>query len=77
MNKKGSIIGFIENGISVFRNASLGQYKNKSQEIVDWEKNLLNLDNDWRSDKKHLREDRRNVENDIRKTFDNIVLGNG
>ncbi|MCS2936816.1 hypothetical protein PQ628_28670 [Bacteroides ovatus] len=68
---------FIKNGASTFRNASQGNYKQNSGTISEIRKEIMEKNGTRSDDKKNLMEDRRKIEGDVRKSFDEIVLNNG
>lgn len=68
---------FIKNGASTFRDASQGHYKQDSDAISEIRKEILEKDRGRSDDKKNLIEDRKNIEGDVRKAFDEIVLSHG
>ena len=68
---------FIKNGPSTFRDASQGHYKQNSEAISEIRKEILEKDRNRNDDKRNLMEDRKNVEGDVRRSFNEIVLNNG
>lgn len=68
---------FIKNGASTFRDASQGRYKQNSEAISEIRKEILEKDRNRNDDKRNLMKDRKNVEGDVRKSFNEIVLSNG
>lgn len=68
---------FIKNGASTFRDASQGRYRQNSDAVSEIRKEIMEKDRDRTDDKKNLMEDRKNVEGDVRRSFEEIVLNNG
>ena len=68
---------FIKNGASTFRDAYQGHYKQNSEAISEIRKEILEKDRNRNDDKRNLMEDRKNVEGDVRRSFNEIVLNNG
>jgi hypothetical protein len=68
---------FIKNGISTFRDASRGSYKDDSSEVSSIRKEIMEKDNNSSDDKKNLIEDRKKVGRDVRKSYNEIVLNHG
>lgn len=68
---------FIKNGASTFSKASQGSYKQNSGTISEIRKEIMGRNRDRSDDKRNLMEDRRKIEGDVRKSFDEIVLNNG
>ena len=64
---------FIKNGASTFRDASQGHYKQNSEAISEIRKEILEKDRNRNDDKRNLMEDRKNVEGDVRRSFNEIV----
>lgn len=68
---------FIKNGVSTFRDASIGRYKQNSEAISELRKELLEKRSDRSDDKKNLLEDRKHVERDVCVSFNEMALNNG
>lgn len=68
---------FLKNGASTFRDASQGRYRQNSEAISEIRKEIFEKDRSRTDDKKNLMGDRKNVEGDVRKSFNEIVLNNG
>ncbi|MBV3853174.1 hypothetical protein KSY24_05420 [Bacteroides thetaiotaomicron] len=68
---------FIKNGASTFRDASQGRYRQNSDAVSEIRKEIMEKDRDRTDDKKNLMEDRKNVEGDVRRSFEEIILNNG
>ena len=67
---------FITHGISVFRAASAGRYHEESESIKTLKEELMEPSS-AHQDAKKLREDRRRVGLDMRRSFNKLVLENG
>lgn len=67
---------FIKNGISTFRDASQGDYKQNSDAISEIRKEILEKNRNRADDRRCLIEDRKNVEGDVRRSFKGIILNN-
>ena len=71
-------LAFVRNGQKVFYQASKGEYSAKSEEVSKMEKDLFSRKNSSiQEDKMRLYSDRKNIEKDIRISYNNIVLNNG
>lgn len=70
------VSSFIKNGITTFRDASRGDYRQDSEAISEIRKEILEKDRNRDDDKRNLLEDRKNVERDIRKSYNEILLSN-
>ena len=68
---------FIKNVASTFRDASQGLYKQSSEAISEIRKEILEKDRNRNDDKRNLMEDRKNIEGDVRRSFNEIALKNG
>ena len=68
---------FIKNGASTFREASQGNYKQNSEAISEIREEVIGKSCSRADDKRNLLEDRRKIEKDVRKSFNNYVLNNG
>lgn len=69
---------FVRNGASVFSEASRGQYNRESQEVQSIKNEVFSKKyRSFSDDKRNLAKDRENVSNDIRKSFEELVLNNG
>lgn len=67
----------VKNGVSTFRDASQGLYKQNSDAISEIRKEIFEKERSRTDDKRNLRKDRKNVEGDVRRSFNEIVLNNG
>lgn len=70
------ITQFISNGTRVLRDSSRGEYKQES-EIISQLREELFIESDKMDDKSKLRQDRKNVEKDVRETWEKLKLSNG
>ncbi|MGI6862590.1 hypothetical protein ACMYZ8_02120 [Bacteroides sp. KG156] len=68
---------FIKNGASTFREASQGNYKQNSEAISEIREEVIGKSRSKADDRRNLLEDRRKIEKDVRKSFNNYVLNNG
>lgn len=68
---------FIKNGASTFRDASQGHYKQDSEAISKIRKEILETDRNRIDNKKNLMEDRKKIERDVRKSFNEMAINNG
>lgn len=69
---------FLNNGASVFNQASKGQYTRELEEVRSIKKEIFTREEgSFSADKRNLAKDRENVNNDIRKSFEELVLNNG
>ncbi|WP_289074338.1 hypothetical protein [uncultured Bacteroides sp.] len=67
---------FIKNGARVLRDSSRGEYKQES-EIISRLKEELFIESDKMDDKSKLKQDRKNIERDVREAWDKLKLSNG
>lgn len=67
---------FIKNGARVLRDSSRGEYKQES-EIISRLKEELFIESDKIDDKSKLKQDRKNIERDVREAWDKLKLSNG
>lgn len=68
---------FVKNGASVFNEASKGQYQRESEAVRSIKKEIFTKDDgSFSNDKRNLIKDRESVNNDIRKSFEKLVLNN-
>lgn len=67
---------FIANGAKVLRDSSRGEYKQES-EIISQLKEELFVESDKMDDKSKLRQDRKNIEKDVREAWEKLKLSNG
>lgn len=67
---------FIKNGARVLRDSSRGEYKQES-EIISRLKEELFIESDKMNDKSKLKQDRKNIERDVREAWDKLKLSNG
>lgn len=77
MKKIKRFFAFVRNGQKVYYHASRGEYQCKSDAVREIEKDMFSRHSNIRTDKMNLYSDRKKIERDIRKSFDNIVLNNG
>ncbi|OAV70075.1 hypothetical protein Barb6XT_00111 [Bacteroidales bacterium Barb6XT] len=77
MNGLKEIGTFLKNGFSVFRSASQGEYSGDSEAIREIRNEIMQTERSFADDKKNLRQDRSNIERDMRKSFNKIALNNG
>ena len=56
---------------------SQGHYKQNSEAISEIRKEILEKDRNRNDDKRNLMEDRKNIEGDVRRSFNEIALKNG
>lgn len=68
---------FAANGIRVFSKSSKGQYHDESDAVRKIKEEMMSGTSDRHRDLENRMRDRRNVEADIRKSFNKIILGNG
>ena len=66
---------FITNGARVLRDSSHGEYRQESEIISQLKKELF-IESQM-DDKSKLRQDRKNVEKDVRTAWDKLKLSNG
>lgn len=76
MNQIKKVITFILNGMKVFSLAARGQYQNNSGEIQKLRKQVLTMSS-VEDDHVNLRNDIRNISNDIKISFQNITCSHG
>lgn len=67
---------FIKNGARVLRDSSRGEYKQES-EVISQLKEELFIESDKMDDKSKLKQDRKNIEKDVREAWDKLKLSNG
>lgn len=68
---------FAANGIRVFGKASKGQFYSESEAVKAIKKEMMERTSDRRDDIESLLQDKKKVEADIRKSFNNLILING
>lgn len=68
---------FAGNGVRVFRKASKGQFQSESEVVKELNKEVMSNRSNRYTDIENLIRDRRNIDTDIRKSFNNLVLKNG
>lgn len=76
MRVKNELLRFLRNGTSVFREASKGRYNYESEAVSNLKKEVFK-EKERIDDKINLLNDRKKIEGDIRKAFNEIVLNNG
>lgn len=67
---------FIKNGAKVLRDSSHGEYKQES-EVISQLKEELFIESDKMDDKSKLKQDRKNIERDVREAWEKLKLSNG
>lgn len=67
---------FAVRGVKSFHDASLGKYKDESQEVRELKEEMMNHPSSTATDRRNLRKDQRSVYRDIRKSYNKIVTGN-
>lgn len=67
---------FIKNGARVLRDSSRGEYKQES-EVISRLKEELFIESGKMDDKSKLKQDRKNIERDVREAWDKLKLSNG
>lgn len=67
---------FIANGARVLRDSSRGEYRQES-EIISRLKEELFVESDKMDDKSKLKQDRKNIEKDVREVWEKLKLSNG
>lgn len=73
MKKIKRLFAFIRNGKKVYYQASRGVYECKSDAVREIEKDMFSRKSNIGADKMNLYSDRKKIERDIRKSFDNIA----
>lgn len=68
---------FAANGIRVFGKTSKGQFHSESEAVKAIKKEMMERTSDRRDDIESLLQDKKKVEADIRKSFNNLILING
>lgn len=71
------IFHFFKNGFFVLRHASIGEYKENSQEIEAIRREMFAVPSNRQTDMENLRKDRANIAHDVRTAFNKLVLSNG
>ena len=66
---------FISNGTNVFRSAARGGYSGESDAVKALRKDIMERPSSLRADREHLDGDRMNVAADVRRSFNQLVLG--
>jgi hypothetical protein len=72
-----SVERFIQNGADTFYYAAKGIYKDESNTVSELKEELFGQRKSREDDKKNLLNDRKQVEGDMRRAYDKIVLDNG
>ncbi len=67
------VVKFYINGLNVFRKAVRGEYRSESEEIASIRREMLEKEYSPLDDKKNLRNDFKNVEKDIRTSFNRLA----
>lgn len=70
-----NVTRFIVNGAKVLRDSSHGEYRQESEIISQLKKELF-VESQM-DDKSKLRQDRKNIEKDVRDAWDKLKLSNG
>lgn len=70
------ITGFITNGAETFRQASRGKYEHDSDAIKGLRKEMFDTSKEKHKDACNLRQDRRNVSKDMRRSFTKLTTTN-
>ena len=68
---------FAANGARVFNKASKGQYHSESEAVKEIKKEIISGSSSRRDDAANRLRDRRNINTDIRRSLNNIILENG
>lgn len=68
---------FATNGARVFNKASKGQYHSESEAVKEIKKEIISGSSSRRDDAANRLRDRRNINTDIRRSLNNIILENG
>lgn len=68
---------FIVNGLRVFHNATRRNYGVQTEEMKKMRDEVMDKTTTRETDAINLRNDRRNIERDIRVSFNKLVLSNG
>lgn len=71
-----AIYDFAVTGVKTFRQAVLGEYDEESKEVRQLKDEMMNHTSGFATDRKKLRNDRRFIYGDMRKSYNNILLGN-
>lgn len=66
---------FISNGANVFRSAARGEYSGESDAVKALRKEMMERPSSLHADKENLYGDRMNVAADVRRSFNQLVLG--
>ena len=69
-------IVFFRNGARILRQASRGEYIQTNDTIQVLKRDFTEIKIDRAADKKNLMNDRRNVEKDVRTSFEKLILRN-
>ena len=68
---------FISQGACTFRDAAAGRYEHTSPSLEEIKREIFSRKSDRLEDKANLIEDRKNIEKNVRKSFDELVLNHG
>ncbi len=71
------IIGFMENGVMVFRAASHGEYRHESEAVSRLKEELFSSDMGSFEDKVRLKQDAKAIEKDVHGAWDKVKLIHG
>ena len=68
---------FAVNGVRAFHKASKGQYHSESEAVKALKMEMMTFASGRHNDVENLTRDKRNVEADVRRSFNNLILKNG
>lgn len=68
---------FAANGIRAFGKASKGQYHTESDAVKSIKKEIMSGTSDYHTDLENRMRDRHNVEADVRRSLNKLILKNG
>lgn len=71
------IIGFIENGVMVFREASHGEYRHESDVVSQLKEELFSTDRGRFDDRLILKQDAKAIEKDVHSAWNKVKLIHG
>ncbi|APW31757.1 hypothetical protein BWX39_03325 [Prevotella intermedia ATCC 25611 = DSM 20706] len=70
------IFDFALKGVKTFRQASLGNFNEESEEVKHLKEEIMNNSSSTSTDRQNLRSDQRAIYGDVRKTYNKIVIDN-
>ena len=70
------IVRFIINGAETFRNASKGTYNQSSREVNEFRSEIFQKNQSRADDRYNLLKDKKNIERDVRVSFDKLSVSN-